>query len=292
MANNCGGVTARYETDRALVRFSGDVDADRIFQLCDEIDFAVDQYFYKHVCIEIDSRGGEAKSLLYFVECLKKWRTKKVRLETKALTNCCSAAAYMLSLGDLGHRSAMTESILLFHNVRISGSSAPMTDENLDSLRWNLSVADAMIITQLLRHLYGSMLPQSTFDTLREIVCCLPDPKRDIDGTVLENALDSRGKRMLHSILACRHEEERLSLRRELNRTLTDQLRKGRRTTGGKHASELPEPIKPTADNRNIRPALEWLYSRFEFYKHEFAKDEYIRPEKAITHKLIDRIGD
>jgi ATP-dependent protease ClpP protease subunit len=283
-------VTTHYESDRAVIRFSGDVSADRIFNLCDEIDFAISDYFYKRILIRIDSPGGEAKSLLYFVHCLKKWRDLGILIETEALTSCCSAAAYMLSLGDLGHRSAMPDSMLLYHNARISAANTALTDESLDGLQWGLKATDGQLITHLLRHLHGDKLPGRMFNILNELVCCLPDPKRDIDGKILEPACDTRDRKLLQKITACTDVEERLRMRRELYRSITDKLRGSintRKPRPNKVFCRCADEIPGESNDRNM---LAWLYNRYEQYKQEFARDEYMRPERAIESGLIDRI--
>ena len=73
-------VTVIYRPDHAVVRFSGDVNANRIFSLCDEIDTAINYYFYDRVRIEIDSPGGEAKALNYFINQLASWRKRGVEI--------------------------------------------------------------------------------------------------------------------------------------------------------------------------------------------------------------------
>ena len=169
-----------YEQHRAVVRFSGPVDTDSIFALCDEIDFAINYYFYQRVAIEIDSPGGEVRSLLYFLQKLKGWRRLGAAIETFALTQCASAAAYMLSLGDLGCRSSMPRAALLYHNARIySSAQQSLTSDQLEKLRTSLSQTDAEMLVALLRHMYGQ-LNDDHFKCLEELVGNLPYPERSI----------------------------------------------------------------------------------------------------------------
>ena len=58
---------AKYETHRAVVRLSGELNNDSIFALCDEIDLALDYYKYPAVEIQIDSPGGHVDSLDYYL---------------------------------------------------------------------------------------------------------------------------------------------------------------------------------------------------------------------------------
>jgi len=286
------GVKTHYEKDRAVIRFSGDVVVERILDLCDEIDCAVEDYFYKRVLIRIDSPGGEAKSLLCFINHLKKWRSKGVTIGTQALTSCCSAAAYMLSLGDLGHRSAMPDSLLLYHNARISAANAALTDDRLDVIQWELKTTDGQLITHLLRHLHGHELPAQQFDILNELVCCLPDPKSDIDTALLGQVCDQHSAKQLKAVNACLEPVEKIRMRRELYRCITDKLRSEAKRHGNKTIEELTSCPNEKQNPQTERQILAWLYGRYEECKKEFARDEYMRPEKAVKHGLIDRIGD
>lgn len=283
-------VTVRYEHDRAVIRFSGDVNADRVFSLCDEISFAQDYYHYGRVLIEIDSPGGEAKSLQYFVHKLAGWRARGLVVETLALTSCCSAGAYMLSFGDLGHRAALPDSMLLYHNVRTATGSAALTVESLDSLRWNLSVTDYGMLLKLLRHQYGSALPAELFEQLHELVCCLPDPKRSVQQELLEPFGSRKLQNKLKQIAACKADKEQMQLRRNLHRELTDQLRAELQGRQSESLEQLHKRLgdRPAGDLH--RQQLAWLFGRLEWYQQEFAKDTFIRPEKAVSFQLIDRV--
>lgn len=285
-------VTVIYRPDHAVVRFSGDVNANRIFSLCDEIDTAINYYFYDRVRIEIDSPGGEAKALNYFINQLASWRKRGVVIETMALTSCCSAGAYMLSFGDVGHRWALPDSMLLYHNVRVSGGNAALTVSRLDDLRWDLSVTDAGLIMKLLRHRYGGLLPLEQFDTLTELVCCLPDPKRSFCAERIEKLGGARIAQMLKRIEACGNDEERLILRRDLYLLLTDRIRKQVKAAGDDESVEhLLQRLKTTSGAQQRTQVQAWLFGRMEWYLRTFGRDEYIRPEKAVAYGLIDQIA-
>lgn len=285
-------VTANYQPDRAVIRFSGDVNADRIFNLCDEINFAIDSYYYKRVRIEIDSPGGEAKSLQYFIHNLDAWRAKGVVIETLALTSCCSAGAYMLSFGDIGHRAALPDTMLLYHNVRVTGGNEALTVNRLDSLRWSLSVTDARMLLQLLRHLYGADLPKQLFDCLYELVCCLPDAKSSIKPEELEVLGGRQVKQLLKQIEVCSDERQRLERRRELYQLLVTQLRSRIKSVPPEPFEQLQQRLQGKSEAKVAEQTLAWLYGRLEWYLQEFSGEEYIRPDRAVRNNLIDRIGE
>ena len=69
-------VSVSYRHDRAVIRFSGDVNTDRIFRLCDEIDFAINYYNYNCIRIDIDSPGGDARALKHYIHNVGIWRRK------------------------------------------------------------------------------------------------------------------------------------------------------------------------------------------------------------------------
>ncbi|MCE1226279.1 MAG: ATP-dependent Clp protease proteolytic subunit [Geobacteraceae bacterium] len=283
-------VSVQYHADYAAIRFSGDVNADRVFSLCDEISFAQDYYHYNRVLIEIDSPGGEVKSLQYFVNRLAGWRAKGLVIETLALTSCCSAGAYMLSFGDPGHRAALPDSMLLYHNVRTATGTRALTVESLDSLRWNLSVTDYGMLLKLMRHQYGNILPLELFEQLHELVCCLPDPQCSIQHRLIAPFGSRKLQSRLQQITACKDTKEQMQLRRDLHVMLTDQLRAELHGKKQENAEQLADSLQGRPAAEQHRQQLAWLFGRLEWYQQEFAKDQYIRPEKAVLFQLIDRV--
>lgn len=290
MSDDHMGCTTFYLPEKAQIRFSGKVDADRIFYLCDEIDFSINDYHYRRVQLQIDSPGGEVRALNYFIDRLAHWRAKGVVIETQALTHCCSAGGFMLSLGDLGHRTALPDSLLLFHNVRTATGDSAMTVEKLDSLRWNLSMTDYRMLLRLLRHQHGPQLAEELFEQLKELVCCLPDRKQSVNRQAIERFGVARSRQMLQQIEACGSDEERLRLRRELYRLLVDQLRSWCKPGTHKELDALQRHLAGKTEQYRRNQLLAWLFNRLEEYLREFSKDEYIRPEQAVRLGLIDRI--
>lgn len=131
--------------------FTGKVTFESVHDLVKTIDSAVNYYFFKKVKIEINSPGGELKALQLFISKLQEWRAKGVVIETHAMCNVASAAAVMLSLGNVGYRTAMKDSEILYHNVRVMGQMV-VTSEKAKQLNDDLQRVDQKIMHSLLEH--------------------------------------------------------------------------------------------------------------------------------------------
>ena len=126
------------------MRFMGLVTSQSVVHLVKEIRELQREYFYRTVELEIDSEGGEVASLYYFVSELEQWKRDGLRLTTRALTQCASAAAAMLSLGD--EREASATSRLLFHHARVVVPQAEViTKSSAEDLAYKLWLEDERI---------------------------------------------------------------------------------------------------------------------------------------------------
>ena len=101
------GIVSFYAADAVRLRFKGTVDMDSVLALCDEIDLAISYYQYPQVVVELESPGGDLRALDHYTSRLTGWRQKyDLRVATLGLGNVASAAAVMLSLGDVGSRQS------------------------------------------------------------------------------------------------------------------------------------------------------------------------------------------
>lgn len=283
----------QYEQQRAIVRFSGPVDTTQIFCLCDEIDSFINQYYYTHVVLEIDSNGGELQSLLHYIQKLKWWRKAGVRIETVALTQCASAAALMLSLGDIGHRYAMPRSKILYHNARVYASNqTPLTSNSLEKLRSSLSRADAEMLVELLQHLYTG-LGDHYFNCLEELVCNLPYPEHAFDSKPFLRSGPPRIGKYIKAVELAKGDEEKQHHRSELYRAVRSHL-KGcfDGMNDMKALPELQKHIDAAPADKKDELAMAWLYGRFEHYRSVFERDATMKPEEVMAEGLIDRIKE
>ncbi|MDR2560295.1 MAG: DUF87 domain-containing protein [Holophagales bacterium] len=125
-----------------------------IVKLCSEIDSAVYYYSYRHIKIEICSPGGELLALQHYLSRLAEWRSLGVIVETVAIMSVASAAAIILSLGDVGYRSAYPVAKLLYHNGGFKPSSF-CTKEDFAQFASELQRIDSHLQTKLIKHIYG-----------------------------------------------------------------------------------------------------------------------------------------
>lgn len=284
--------SVRYEQQRGIVRFCGPVNTEQIFCLCDEIDSFIEHYFYNHITLEIDSNGGELQSLLYYTQKLKGWRRTGVIIETIALTSCASAAALMLSLGDIGYRYAMPRAKLLYHNARVYASSeTPLTSDKLEKLRSSLSRADAEILVALLQHLFSG-LGGKYFAGLEELVCNLPYPEHIVDGKVLALTGIPRISKTIEEIEQAQNEEQQYQ-RNVIYRTVSNQLKDISKVLKDKKTPlEVLMQIDQEPPRKKDQLAIAWLYSQFEHYQGIFERDSAMKPADVITEQLIDHIKE
>jgi hypothetical protein len=224
---------------------------------------------------------------------LKGWRKAGIRIETVALTKCASAAALMLSLGDIGFRLAMPGSKLLYHNARVYASSeTPLTSDKLEKLRSSLSRADAEILVAILQHLFSG-LGEIFFDCLEELVCNLPYPGNAVDGKLLVLTGSPRIGRYIKGIEQAKNDEEQQYLRNELFRAVSNHLKGvGEDLKDIKSMPEALKLIEAEPPGKKDGLAMAWLYGRFEHYQKLFERDATMKPVDVMAEGLIDRIKE
>lgn len=153
------GVSVRYDRDKLHVRLHGSIDNNSIFALCDEINLAVDYYHYQNIQIEIDSHGGAVSSLEYYLGQLKRWREEyRVRIGTLVMTTAASAAAVILSMGDIGHRRAYRSSRLLYHDARFISNNEMWTKYRLEEAYKQLRETDNRLLSSLVSHIHDQLI--------------------------------------------------------------------------------------------------------------------------------------
>lgn len=140
-----------FEKNKAVITLTEEINFKSIHQLVRDIELIVNYYSFNRVKIEINSPGGELKALQLFIAKLVGWRKNGVVIETHAMSNVASAAAVMLSLGDLGYRTAMTDAEVLYHNVRVIGQMV-ITSDKARQLNEDLTRIDQKILNALMQH--------------------------------------------------------------------------------------------------------------------------------------------
>ena len=124
MQDDTRTLIVEHERAKAVVSFVAEVTQSSIIELVRTVNELRNQRFYDHVELQIASPGGEVLALEYFIDALSHWRDAGLDLTTRALTSCASAAAVMLSLGNV--RKATPASSLVYHfaRVHVSGQQA------------------------------------------------------------------------------------------------------------------------------------------------------------------------
>lgn len=288
---NTAQIPIHYEHDKAIICFSQQVDSTSILTLCEEIDTAVDYYDYKKIQIKIESPGGAIDALQFYVDKLRQWRRRGIRFETMALMQSCSAAALMLSLGDLGQRRAVPSANLLYHNARIFDTRRPLTSDHLGELERRLSQIDDKILLELLRHLYSG-LDDRYFAFVENYKSVLNNDAKELDTNSLRllpglsrplNAYDN-------SIAVSRPSRE--MLRAKIDSKLPNLNKVAPELLAATTLAEFQQALECHGIKQKSPLTLAWLSYRFESYHQLFIADEFITPTDAQEKNLIDTIEE
>ncbi len=144
---------------RPTIHFSGPMDDDNCIELVDRIRALRDDLFFSEVQLRIASPGGQLSALKYLAESVRELQADGLTLATHAITNVGSAAAVMLSLGDV--RTAHRKSLLLYHTGRVPGVDGTITARSAESLATELHTADDEIVSLLVDRAALSPAPEA-----------------------------------------------------------------------------------------------------------------------------------
>ena len=113
-------LNVKCNSDHAVVPVRGIIEEEMMLQLVAAIQQLHNDYFYTHIELEVCSPGGQATALDYCVEAMDALRARGVRFTTRALMAVSSAAANLVSLGDV--REAPRGASFLYHQARTMGT--------------------------------------------------------------------------------------------------------------------------------------------------------------------------
>ena len=145
---------------RPVINFSEPVSGAACIDLIDRIRALRDDLFFAEVQLRLSSPGGEVSALEYFVEAARDIRSGGFRIDTHAVTRVSSAAAVMLSLGDI--RTAHPKAALLYHTGRVAGVRGAVTATQAASIADALNNVDDEIIGLLAERVADSSSPAGT----------------------------------------------------------------------------------------------------------------------------------
>ena len=115
-------VNVKCKSDCAVVPVNGIIEEEMMLQLVSAIQQLHNDYFYTHIELEVCSPGGQAMALDYCVDAMDALRARGVRFTTRALMSVSSAAANLVSLGDV--REAVRGASFLYHQARTGGTES------------------------------------------------------------------------------------------------------------------------------------------------------------------------
>ena len=139
-------VVFHHRPDRGVVDFSGELDFESGAEIVRCIEVLVEDYHYDLVQIDVASPGGMVPAFDHVRLTLERFQAQGVRFVTRVVSSAASAAAVLVSLGDV--RVAEPGARLLFHCAR-GLNEVPSTAEATAALHATLLRADDGLMTCL-----------------------------------------------------------------------------------------------------------------------------------------------
>ena len=149
--------------DFGVVRFLGSVNTESICGIIDGFEELIQRH-YSEIVLEISSPGGDIVALQRFMEYRKRLRGANVRLITQGYDRVASAAAIMLSSGDV--RYVTENCVLLYHFARY-GRVDDLTSSLAGQLKGALDTIDEWQVETLLEAMPVSGAGDGTHEELR-----------------------------------------------------------------------------------------------------------------------------
>ena len=133
------------KTSAGTIYFRDEINSDSVLYLIDLMESAFVYYQYKELNINIESPGGSVSALDLIIDKFKEFQERKKNITTKAVMAAASAAAIMVTAGDIGKRGVNKNSFILYHKSRISEEKT-ITVNKLDELRAELIKIDEKML--------------------------------------------------------------------------------------------------------------------------------------------------
>lgn len=147
------------------IYFTNEINTESVLELNQQIDLAIDYYHSKVIQLFINSPGGEISSLQLFLQKREVLKQRGIVLKTHAISEVASAAAMILSCGDIGHRTASAHAKILYHTSRAMGNFA-LTSALSKKYLEELSETDQQLLKMLMAHqwqLFSQWSDESSF---------------------------------------------------------------------------------------------------------------------------------
>jgi ATP-dependent protease ClpP protease subunit len=141
------------DTETLRVYMNSEFDTHSSRRLLTTLHLVAESFDYRTVEIQITSPGGDGIAMHICLHTLDGMRKDlNIQFHTIGVSMICSAAANLLAYGDLGQRSAILGSRLVFHTCRL-GFQGPITSTVAQGMWKYLDEADQEVLRKLAVHI-------------------------------------------------------------------------------------------------------------------------------------------
>jgi len=130
-------------------------------------------YKYERAVFRVNSPGGLLSALRHILEYVENWRATGVKIETQVTFCAASAAAVLVSFGEIGTRTAHRHSSMLYHHSRIGGTASVITASGANYLASLLKSTDHGLVNHLVSHIARGLGGPILFASQGEMRCKL-----------------------------------------------------------------------------------------------------------------------
>lgn len=141
-----------YHADEGELQINTDISEASALGVERALDLFFGYYHYPSALLRINSNGGQLAALNYMIQTVERWRKEGRRIQTEATFRAASAAALLLSLGEVGSRGTQRHTALLYHHTRVGGGAGAITAGGADHLAAMLQSKDRRLVTRLADH--------------------------------------------------------------------------------------------------------------------------------------------
>lgn len=138
--------------DACVILLDSEITEDVAIALQRALERCFTYYHYGAITLSINSPGGSVHALRHIVACLFYWRNRRRKIDTLGNFRVGSAAALLLTCGEVGQRAVYPHSSLLFHQARIGYESAMITAGAASTMAKVLRNYDEGMLTMVADH--------------------------------------------------------------------------------------------------------------------------------------------
>ena len=186
-----------YRDDHCAIDMNSDVSEGAALALESAFEKLFCYYQYERVVLRVNSPGGLLSALRHILQCVEGWRAGGYKIETEVTFCAASAAAVLLSFGEIGTRTAHRHSNVLYHHSRIGGTASVITANGANYLASLLKSTDHGLVKRLVSHIAGSLGGVLAFGVQGELRCKLLMNEGAVIARSLELEADSNALRWL-----------------------------------------------------------------------------------------------